>query len=97
MDPNYNDDQNKLYPLPQHITPSNEGGMMNWFKKHKFATLIGIIILVALIWYFCVKKKGVSEITTNVTVPGTITTSTGTSIPTNVQITKTRLGKTHMI
>lgn len=94
MDPNYNDDQNKPYPLPQPVTPSN-GGMMNWFKKHKFATLIGIIILVALIWYFCVKKKGVSEITTNVTVPGTITTSTGASIPANVNVTKTRLGRMH--
>lgn len=94
MDPNYTDDQNKpLYPLPQPTPQSNTGGFMNWMRTHKFATLVAVLILVALIWYFCVrKKKNVNQITTDITVPATITTSTGASIPTQVSVRKTRLG-----
>ena len=54
MNSQYNEDQNQ--PLVNIQTQSN-GGLMNYIKNHKMATLVVVILIVLLIWWFCFRKK----------------------------------------
>lgn len=68
----YYDDPNKpVTPLQ----PANSSGFMDYIKNHKMGVLIGLIILIGLIWWFCFRKKN------NVDATVTSTGSTTYAIP----------------
>ena len=88
MNLNYSDPNNQLMPdqpLLQQLTASqsNQGGFMNYIKNHKLAVAIAILILIFLIWWFCMRKKAPTT-GTNITVaPNPIN-------GTNIKVTKSR-------
>lgn len=65
---------------------SSGGGFMNWVKSNKLWVAIGILVLIALIWWFCIRKK--SGAATDITV----TNTPDTSAPAEIKITKLRPG-----
>jgi plastocyanin domain-containing protein len=77
MNPSYNDENNAQMPL-QPVPVQTSGGFMNYVKNNKLTVAIVIIILIALIWWFCMRKPNTSSVST---IPGKNTT---------LQVTKQR-------
>lgn len=90
-DPNKNNSQfsHQLDDQNQQIanlkSQSTDGGAIGWIKNNKWLVLIGIIILIGIIWWFCFRKKKV-VIDTDPTLPSL---TNGTP---KLNVTKTRLG-----
>lgn len=83
MSNQYDDPNNQMLPIQQAPAQST-GGFTNFVKNNKLAVAIAILILIALIWWFCIKKngdKGVTGINVNATPNPTGTGS-------NIRITK---------
>jgi len=86
---NYNDDQNKdLVVVQPNKSASNS--FMDYIRNNKLIVLIVILILIALIWYFCFKKpkKTINSVTTNVPAGTNVIPTANAS---RLQVTKTRV------
>lgn len=79
----YDDSKNQMPPMQPIPAPvTSTGGFMDFIKNNKLAVAIAIIILIALIWWFCIRKNGDSDKST------TITTMSPQATGTNIKITK---------
>lgn len=80
--------QYQQYP-PQIQVKQEDTGFWHWIKHNKLATIIIILIIIGLIWWFCYKKGAGMDDATQVTLP-----SSGSYGKSPITITKTRLGQT---
>ena len=75
----YNDDQNvrALVPPQQQvpppiIPPQTQRSVWDWIRENRVAVIIGILILIGLIWWFCMRKNGNgngANVSTTINVP----------------------------
>lgn len=83
MNPNYNEEQN---PQIMPLQPAKSGGFMEYVKNNKVTVFIVILIIIGLIWWFCIKKtNGKTGLSKSTGTPSL--SSTGTPI----NITRSRL------
>lgn len=83
MSNQYDDRNNQMLPI-QPAPVQSTGGFTNWVKNNKVAVAIALILLIFVIWWFCVKKNGNK-------VPGAInvtSTPNPTGTGSNIRITK---------
>ena len=95
----YNDEQNQRPILQQATaptaatTPSTQTAW-DWVKKNRAWVLLGILILIALIWWFCLrkdKKDGASSnVSTTINVPPTNAGTTVVKPADTLKLTKVR-------
>lgn len=52
----HDDPNNPLIPA-QPVQPASSGGVTNWIKNNKFAALIILILIIALIWWLFTRGK----------------------------------------
>lgn len=74
----YNDDA-RATQAPQQlpvIPPQKQQSAWDWVSRNRKWVIIGIIVLIALVWWFCLRKPNVATATTNVTVPAGTRTET---------------------
>jgi len=57
LEPSHRDDTNKQTTLPPYQPVTNGNTFMDYVRSHKLTVLIAIIILIALIWWFCMRKS----------------------------------------
>lgn len=88
MDPSQDDPNRQLVPLQ---TPPSSGGFMDYIKRNKLLVAIVIIIIVGLIWWFCIKKNKLTDATPSGT--GTSVTATNTG----VKVSKIRTGNSNAL
>ena len=93
-----NDDQNRVLIAPQQqtpppiITPQAQSNMWDWVRRNRIAVIIGIIILIALIWWFCMRKgkdANGANVSTNITIPPGQSTTVSKQ-PESLRLTKVR-------
>lgn len=84
MNPTYNDENTQLLP-PQVAPVHHNVSFMDYFKNNKGTVIIVLIILIALIWWFCFRKGEKTSEGNPFNRP-----SRGEN-PASVQITKSRL------
>ena len=97
----YNDDEQRpilqQQTAPTAVTTPSTQSAWDWVKKNRAWVLLGIIILIALIWWFCLrkdKKDGASSnVSTTINVPpsnASGTTIVKPSAPETLKLTKVR-------
>jgi hypothetical protein len=95
----YNDEQNQRPILqqasPAAVTTPAQTSVWDWVKKNRAWVLLGILILIALIWWFCLrkdKKAGASSnVSTTINVPASNPASTTVVKPAEtLKLTKMR-------
>lgn len=68
----------------------------DWVKKYRVWIIIGIIVLILLIWWFCIRKDGKastsSNVSTTINVPAAPagTSTTTVKAPETLKLTKIR-------
>ena len=83
----YNDPDNQMLPIQPAPAPAPTGGFVNFVKNNKLAVAIGLLLLIGLIWWFCIRKKTGTPTVTNISTSPNLATN-----GTNIKITKTRPG-----
>lgn len=96
QDPNNQQIQTAAVAQPP-VQPSPDRSMMTYIKDNKWLILIGILILAALIWWFCIRKKAASGTDIGnaaATNAQAAAAGTGANATTNsgIRMAKTRLG-----
>ncbi|XWV26019.1 hypothetical protein QJ857_gp1061 [Tupanvirus soda lake] len=98
MNQNYNDDQNRpLMPMQpiQPIQPvqpaTGSGGFMDYVRNNRMTVIIAVLILIGLIWWFCMRKPDGANVNITTNVPSATPAVPATN-PSGIQVTKTRLG-----
>ncbi len=87
-----NDDVNKQ-AIARAVQQQQGNTFMDYLKKHKWLVLGLIILLIFLIWWFCVRKTNTVPVETATIIPGT-----NVALPSNVKNIKvTRVQKTLLI
>jgi hypothetical protein len=86
MNPSYNDDVNQqlltIPPTAVQVQPQSSSSFMDYVRDHKLAVAIVIIVIIGLIWWFCIRKNtGASASTTVEPTSGSRINVTRTKIP----------------